>query len=87
MSRAKSKDKAYKLSDRDGLYLRIEPSGLRVWRMNYCFVGKQRTIRLLRAASVSIIPAKNGRFPGESLELYRQAEIAVSEAKLSLFST
>lgn len=44
VSRAKPKDKPYKLSDRDGLYLQIEPSGLRVWRMNYRFLGKQRTI-------------------------------------------
>ncbi|MES1985151.1 MAG: integrase arm-type DNA-binding domain-containing protein [Pseudomonadota bacterium] len=44
VSRAKPKDKPYKLSDRDGLYLLVEPSGSRVWRMNYRMHGKQRTI-------------------------------------------
>jgi len=44
VSRAKPKDKPYKLGDRDGLYLLIEPSGSRVWRMNYRFLGKQKTI-------------------------------------------
>lgn len=34
VSRAKPKDKPYKLSDRDGVYLLAEPSGSRVWRMN-----------------------------------------------------
>jgi hypothetical protein len=31
MPRAKPKDKPYKLSNRDGLYLLVEPSGGRVW--------------------------------------------------------
>lgn len=44
VKRARPKDKPYKLSDRDGLYLLIEPSGSRVWRMNYRLRGKQRTI-------------------------------------------
>jgi len=44
VSRAKPKDKPYKLGDRGGLYLLIEPSGSRVWRMNYRFLGKQKTI-------------------------------------------
>ena len=42
VSHAKPKDKPYKLSDRDGLHLRIEPSGSRVWRMNYRIFGKQK---------------------------------------------
>jgi hypothetical protein len=33
IARAKPKDKPYKLSDRDGLYLLIKPSGTRSWRM------------------------------------------------------
>lgn len=44
VKRAKPKDKPYKLSDRDGLYLMVEPSGSRVWRMNYRMSGRQRTI-------------------------------------------
>ncbi|GFZ84104.1 MULTISPECIES: tyrosine-type recombinase/integrase [Sphingobium] len=44
VSRAKPRDKPYKLSDRDGLYLLVEPSGSRVWRMNFRMHGKQRTI-------------------------------------------
>ncbi|WP_108812163.1 integrase arm-type DNA-binding domain-containing protein [Sphingorhabdus sp. Alg231-15] len=37
IKRAKPKDKPYKISDRDGLYLLIKPSGVRYWRMNYRF--------------------------------------------------
>jgi len=41
---AENRDKAYKLSDRDGLYLLATPSGGRYWRMNYRYLGKQKTL-------------------------------------------
>lgn len=41
---AKGRDKAYKLSDLDGLYLLVMPSGGRYWRMNYRHLGKQKTL-------------------------------------------
>jgi hypothetical protein len=44
VARAKPKEKPYKLSDRDGLYLLVKPSGTRYWRMNCRFHHIQRTI-------------------------------------------
>ncbi len=41
---AENRDKAYKLSDRDGLYLLVTPTGGRYWRMNYRYLGKQKTL-------------------------------------------
>jgi hypothetical protein len=41
---AKPRPKAYKLSDRDGLYLLVTPTSIRYWRMNYRFGGQQRTL-------------------------------------------
>jgi hypothetical protein len=41
---AEIRGKAYKLSDRDGLYLLVTPSGGRYWRMNYRHFGKQKTL-------------------------------------------
>ncbi|UUL83764.1 tyrosine-type recombinase/integrase [Sphingomonas qomolangmaensis] len=41
---AKGRQKAYKLSDSDGLYLLVAPSGARCWRMNYRHSGKQKTL-------------------------------------------
>jgi integrase len=41
---AKSRDKAYKLSDGDGLYLLVTPAGARYWRMNYRHGGRQKTL-------------------------------------------
>nr|WP_288487507.1 site-specific integrase [uncultured Novosphingobium sp.] len=43
VARAKPKERPYKLSDRDGLYLLVKPSGARYWRMNYRFHQQQRT--------------------------------------------
>lgn len=41
---AENRSKAYKLSDRDGRYLRVTPTGRRYWRMNYRYLGKQKTL-------------------------------------------
>lgn len=41
---AEIRDKQYKLSDTDGLYLLVTPKGGKCWRMNYRHMGKQRTL-------------------------------------------
>jgi len=34
---AKPREKPYKLSDAHGLYLQVEPSGSKLWRLKYRF--------------------------------------------------
>jgi integrase len=46
VSKAKAKDKPYKLADSGGLHLLITPTGGRYWRLNYRFSGKYRTLAL-----------------------------------------
>jgi integrase len=41
---AKGRDKPYKLTDGDGLFLYVTPRGGRYWRMNYRHLGKQKTL-------------------------------------------
>ncbi|MBN8808283.1 MAG: tyrosine-type recombinase/integrase [Sphingomonas sp.] len=41
---AKGRAKPYKLTDSDGLFLYVTPTGGRYWRMNYRHLGKQRTL-------------------------------------------
>ena len=36
---AQPKVKPYKLSDGDGLYLCVQPSGSKLWRLKYRFMG------------------------------------------------
>ena len=43
---AKGRAKQYKLTDSDGLHLLVLQSGRRYWRMNYRFLGKQKTLAL-----------------------------------------
>ena len=45
---AKSRQKAYKLSDSARLYLFITPSGGNLWSWNYVYDGKQKAWRLGR---------------------------------------
>ncbi|HIJ86583.1 MAG TPA: DUF4102 domain-containing protein [Desulfuromonadales bacterium] len=43
---AKPRAREYKLSDGGGLYLLVTPSGGKLWRMNYRFDGKRKTLCL-----------------------------------------
>lgn len=58
---AKPKDKAYKLTDGMGLYLLVTPTGGRLWRMNYRFGGKQRTIAFGNYPDLSLAKARERR--------------------------
>ena len=40
----KPKDKAYTISDGNGLYIEISPIGSKYWRQNYRFNGKQKKL-------------------------------------------
>lgn len=55
---AKPREKPYKLSDRDGLYLLVKPSGSRYWRMNYRFNGEQRTVSFGRWPEILLTDAR-----------------------------
>ena len=41
---AKSKEKPYKLSDAQGLYLEITPNGSKLWRLKYRVAGKEKKL-------------------------------------------
>ncbi|POF63874.1 integrase [Novacetimonas maltaceti] len=56
--RAKPKDKPYKLSDAEGLYLLVQPNGTRLWRMKYRFGGKEKLLALGKYPAVSLAGAR-----------------------------
>src|SRR3546814_20408299 len=41
---AKPREKAYSLSDSQGLHLAIQPNGSKLWRFKYRFLDKQKTL-------------------------------------------
>ena len=80
VKRARPRDKPYKLSDRDGLYLLIKPSGTRYWRMNYRFHGKQRTVSFGRWPDVLLADARQRLV--QARQLLAQGIDPVDQAKL-----
>jgi len=64
---AKPKQKAYKLSDANSLYLLVVPAGGRYWRFDYRYDGKRKTLALGTYPEVSLLQAR-----GKTLEA-RQA--------------
>ena len=42
----KPKDKQYKVSDFEGLYVLVKPTGSRLWQMKYRHNGKERLLSL-----------------------------------------
>jgi integrase len=61
VSKAKPKDKPYKLSDGGGLHLLVTPKGQRYWRFNYRWGGKHRTLAFGVYPDVSLADARAKR--------------------------
>lgn len=55
---AKPREKAYKLSDGNNLYLLVTPKGSKLWRFDYRFKGKRKTLSL---GSYDLISLKEAR--------------------------
>ncbi len=57
----KGKERPYKVSDSGGLYLFVQPSGQRYWRLAYRWGGKQQTMALGVFPDVSLADARAKR--------------------------
>ena len=64
---AKPKDKSYKLFDERGLYLIIDTTGRRHWRLRYYFRGKEKLISLGPYPYVSLKRAREKREEARTL--------------------
>jgi integrase len=58
---AKGRERPYKVSDGGGLYLFVQPSGQRYWRLAYRWGGKQQTMALGVFPEVSLVDAREKR--------------------------
>ena len=63
VSQATPKEKAYRLYDKDGLYLEVSPAGGKLWRLKYRFGGKEKRLAL-------------GKYPHTSLKVVRDKVFA-----------
>jgi integrase len=59
--------KPFKLSDGGGLYLLVQPTGSKLWRLAYRFAGKQKTLALGVYPQVSLEDARRGRDEAKKL--------------------
>jgi hypothetical protein len=58
---AKGKDKAYKLTDGQGLYLLVTPAGGKLWRFKYRFGGKEKGLAFGTYPEISLADAREKR--------------------------
>lgn len=58
---AKSKAKAYKLFDEKGLYLVVTPGGSKLWRFDYRYLGKRKTLAFGKWDDVELAQARDRR--------------------------
>lgn len=58
---AKPGEKPRKLTDAGNLYLLVQPTGSRLWRWNYRFEGKQKTMAFGKYPDVSLSEARSRR--------------------------
>lgn len=91
---AKPKPKAYKLSDGEGLYLYVSPSGGKLWRMKYRFDGKEKVLsfgpypaRSLAEARACRAEAKRLLVQGIDPGVAKQEDDEKTLAESRLFST
>ena len=61
ISKAKSKDKPYKLYDSFGLFLQVNPGGSKLWRQKYKYLDKERLLSHGSYPIVSLAKARQRR--------------------------
>ncbi|HEY3309704.1 MAG TPA: integrase arm-type DNA-binding domain-containing protein [Desulfuromonadaceae bacterium] len=67
VSKAKPKDKPYKLTDGDGLFLLATPTGGKLWRFKYRFDGKEKLLSFGSYPALSLADARQRRDDAKKL--------------------
>ncbi|ENB4190712.1 tyrosine-type recombinase/integrase [Stenotrophomonas maltophilia] len=67
VSKAKAREKAYKLADGGGLHLFVSPTGSRSWRYKYRMHGKERCHTIGTYPELSLADARKGHEAARSL--------------------
>ena len=62
----KLKDRPFKLSDGNGLYLFVTPGGARLWRLKYRFAGKEKSLSIGAYPAVTVRMAREAREKAKS---------------------
>ncbi len=62
IKQAKPKEKQYKLTDGEGMFLRVYPNGSKYWQLQYWFAGKQKILSFGVWPETSLKEARDKRF-------------------------
>ncbi|MGH1542680.1 MAG: tyrosine-type recombinase/integrase [Arenicella sp.] len=57
----KSKEKAYKVSDSNGLYIHVQPTGSKLWKQKYRFNGKEKLLSHGKYPQITLTEARELR--------------------------
>lgn len=93
----KPADKDYKLSDGQGLYLLVNTTGGKLWRLDYTFSGKRRTLSFGSYPALSLADARqrrddakkllaNGVDPGEFKKSQKAAKQKLAENSFEIIA-
>jgi integrase len=78
-------DKPYKVSDGEGMFLYITPSGAKVWRMAFRFAGKQKELVIGSYPEIGLAVARQKRLEARTLIANGvDPTVAKQEKKLAL---
>ncbi len=61
IKQSQPRDKPYRLSDSEGLYIEIQPNGSKYWRLKYRFARKEKRLALGVYPKVTLKQARKGR--------------------------
>jgi integrase len=61
ITNAKPAGRPYKLPDSDALHLVVQPSGAKLWRMNYRYLGRQKTLHFGQWPTIGLAVARERR--------------------------
>ena len=67
IKQAKPKEKQYKLTDGEGMYLRVYPNGSKYWQLQYWCDGKQKILSFGVWPNISLKEARDKRFAAKKI--------------------
>ena len=67
VTNAKPREKQYRLTDGQGMYLLIMPSGKKYWRLDYILHGKRKTFAIGTCPEISLKKARESRRDAKAL--------------------
>lgn len=74
------KDKPYKVTDRDGLYVDVLPSGVMTWRFQYYLHGKREKVTIGRYPDIGLADARKMRDEAAALLAVGQSPAKTKQA-------